>query len=55
MPLAWDELSPGVGPAYFTVENTPTRLASLTADPWADFHAAAAPIETAKRRKRKAA
>lgn len=55
MPLAWDELTPAIGPAYFTVENTPTRLASLTTDPWADFHAAAAPIETAKRRKRKAA
>ena len=37
MPLAWDELGPGLGPAYFTVENTPTRLAHLTADPWADF------------------
>jgi bifunctional non-homologous end joining protein LigD len=55
MPLAWDELSPSIGPAYFTVENTPTRLASLTADPWADFRAAAAPIETAKPRKRKVA
>lgn len=55
MPLAWDELSPSIGPAYFTVENAPTRLASLTADPWADFRAAAAPIETAKPRKRKVA
>lgn len=46
MPLAWDELSPAIGPAYFTVENTPTRLASLASDPWADFRSAAAPLET---------
>jgi bifunctional non-homologous end joining protein LigD len=46
MPLSWDELGPGIGPAYFTVENTPTRLASLRSDPWEGFHAAAAPIET---------
>ena len=48
MPLGWDELAPEVGPAYFTVRNTPTRLASLAADPWADFRAAAAPIEARK-------
>ena len=40
MPLAWDELGPGLGPAYFTVDNTPTRLAHLKTDPWADFRAA---------------
>ena len=55
MPLAWEELSPGIGPAYFTVDNTPTRLACLAADPWEDFHAAAAPIEISKHRKRKTA
>jgi bifunctional non-homologous end joining protein LigD len=44
MPLAWEELGPDIGPAYFTVRNAPTRLSS-TADPWADFRAAAAPIE----------
>ncbi|HEX9169467.1 MAG TPA: DNA ligase D [Roseiarcus sp.] len=49
MPLDWDELAPEVGPAYFTVRNTPTRLASLAADPWADFRAAAAPIEARKK------
>ena len=43
MPLAWEELSPEIGPAYFTIRNAPTRLSSV-ADPWADFHAAAAPI-----------
>ncbi|MGO4840638.1 ATP-dependent DNA ligase, partial [Rhizobiaceae sp. 2RAB30] len=34
MPLAWDELSAAIGPAYYTVENTPSRLASMHADPW---------------------
>ncbi len=44
MPIAWEELTPELGPAYFTTRNTPTRL-SLSPDPWADFRAAAAPIE----------
>lgn len=56
MPLSWQELGPGIGPAYFTVANTPTRLASLATDPWDRFRAAAAPLEDAKpRRKRSAA
>jgi bifunctional non-homologous end joining protein LigD len=44
MPLAWEELAPEIGPAYFTTRNAPARLSS-SADPWADFRAAAAPIE----------
>jgi bifunctional non-homologous end joining protein LigD len=44
MPLAWEELASEIGPAYFTIRNTPARLSS-SADPWADFRAAAAPIE----------
>ena len=52
MPLAWEELAPEVGPAYFTIRNAPTRLSS-SADPWADFRAAAAPIEE-ERKKSKA-
>jgi bifunctional non-homologous end joining protein LigD len=48
MPLGWDELAPEIGPAYFTVRNTPARLASLAADPWADFRESAAPIEAGK-------
>lgn len=44
MPLAWDELDPSVGPAHFTVLNAPKRLAALSADPWADFRKAAAPL-----------
>ncbi|MFU0505220.1 DNA ligase D [Pseudaminobacter sp. NGMCC 1.201702] len=55
MPLAWEELSPAIGPAYFTVENTPTRLASLASDPWADFRSAAVPLEAARSRRKNAA
>jgi bifunctional non-homologous end joining protein LigD len=43
-PLAWEELTPEIGPAYFTTRNAPARLSSV-ADPWADFRAAAASIE----------
>ncbi len=43
-PLAWEELGPAIGPAYFTVDNMPTRLAALSSDPWKDFRKAAAPI-----------
>ncbi|HWK68257.1 MAG TPA: DNA ligase D [Rhizobiaceae bacterium] len=55
MPLGWEELSAAIGPAYYTVENTPTRLASLQSDPWEDFRAAAAPLEEPKPRRKKAA
>ncbi|WP_411034283.1 DNA ligase D [Shinella sp. BYT-45] len=48
MPLAWDELSADIGPAYFTVENTPTRLQALEADPWAAFKSAAEALEPAR-------
>jgi bifunctional non-homologous end joining protein LigD len=55
MPLGWEELGPGIGPAYFTVSNTPTRLTSLSAGPWEEFRAAAAPLEGTAIRRRKAA
>ncbi|MDF2809160.1 MAG: ATP-dependent ligase YkoU [Microvirga sp.] len=55
MPLAWDELSPGIGPAYFTVENAPVRLAALKSDPWEGFRAAAAPLEQRQSKRKKAA
>jgi bifunctional non-homologous end joining protein LigD len=51
MPLAWNELSPEVGPAFFSIKNAATRLASLAEDPWAGFRAAAAPIEAVAKRK----
>lgn len=49
MPLAWEELTPEIGPAYFSTRNAPARLASV-ADPWADFRAAAAPIEEERKK-----
>ena len=45
MPLAWDELSIELGPAYFSIANTLTRLAQFGRDPWGDFHRAAVPLE----------
>jgi len=43
-PLSWDELGPGIGPAYFTLANMPTRLAALAGDPWEGLRAAAVPL-----------
>ncbi|MBV9287842.1 MAG: DNA ligase D, partial [Hyphomicrobiales bacterium] len=51
MPLAWEELGPSIGPAFFTVKNAPARLASLEADPWSGFRQAAAPIDAARPRR----
>ena len=53
-PLTWDELGPGIGPAYFTVQNMPTRLATLRRDPWEGFRKAAVPLEKPKRRRKSA-
>ncbi|MDB5665917.1 DNA ligase D [Cypionkella sp.] len=52
-PLTWDELGPAIGPAYFTVETLPTRLTSLSADPWEGFRAAAVPLKIRKPVRRK--
>lgn len=51
MPLSWDELDPGIGPDYFTVNNAITRLENLSADPWENFRAAARTLPTIKKRK----
>ncbi|OWK22865.1 hypothetical protein AJ87_37860 [Rhizobium yanglingense] len=45
MPLEWTELTADIGPAYFTIENTPPRLDALPKDPWDGFFAAAKPLE----------
>src|SRR6185437_343660 len=37
MPLAWEELGPEIGPAYFTISNAEARMSRLEADPWEDF------------------
>ena len=50
MPLDWAELSPAIGPAYFTVNNALPRLAALDADPWEDFWKAAVSLAGKKRR-----
>ncbi len=51
MPVAWDELGGAIGPNYFTVNNTPARIAQIPTDPWADFRKAEAPIEFKAKRK----
>ena len=54
-PLTWEELSPGIGPAYFTVDSMPTRLAALRSDPWEGFRAASVPLAGPGQRRKKAA
>ncbi|KAA0968919.1 DNA ligase D [Aureimonas fodinaquatilis] len=49
-PINWEELSSDIGPDYFTVLTLPVRLDGLTADPWQDFWAAAAPLGKRKAR-----
>jgi bifunctional non-homologous end joining protein LigD len=49
MPLEWSELTTEIGPAYFTVDNTPARLDALNKDPWDGFFAAAKPLQKRKR------
>lgn len=49
MPLEWSELTTEIGPAYFTVDNTPARLDTLSKDPWDGFFAAAKPLQKRKR------
>lgn len=51
MPLEWEELSPSIGPAYFTILNTPARLDALPRRLWDGFRAAAAPLQKVRARK----
>ncbi|WP_026791833.1 DNA ligase D [Pleomorphomonas oryzae] len=51
-PITWEELEPGIGPAYFTISNLPARLAAMTSDPWEGFRAAAVPLEAGKKRRK---
>ncbi|CAM3110591.1 bifunctional non-homologous end joining protein LigD [Paracoccus aminovorans] len=53
-PLRWEELDEGIGPAWFTIQNMPTRLATLAADPWEGFRAAAVPLKAPKTGRKKA-
>ncbi|PIO99102.1 DNA ligase D [Pleomorphomonas carboxyditropha] len=54
-PVTWEELEPAIGPAYFTVANLPARLAAMTADPWDGFRAAAVPLASGRKGRRKTA
>ncbi len=54
MPLSFDELGPDLGPAHFTVANAPRHIAARPNDPWADLVAAAAPLEPAAQKRRRA-
>lgn len=49
MPIDWSELTSEIGPAYFTIDNTPARINALSRDPWADFFEPAKPLEKKKR------
>ena len=50
MPVAWEEIENGVKPEEFTVGTVPQRLASLSADPWADIGKVRQSISVAVRR-----
>ncbi|MBB3285473.1 MULTISPECIES: non-homologous end-joining DNA ligase [Rhizobium] len=45
MPIGWEELDGKIGPASFTIGNAASRLSRSSADPWADFFAAASPLK----------
>lgn len=51
MPLEWAELSPSIGPAHFTLLNTPGRLEALPRRLWDGFRAAAVPLPKVTERK----
>jgi bifunctional non-homologous end joining protein LigD len=44
VPLAWDELSPRLEPARFTVTTVPRRLRAQRADPWEGYERARRPL-----------
>lgn len=50
MPVTWEELDQLTSAAQYTVDNAPTRLASLDTDPWEEFRAAAKPLPAGKKR-----
>lgn len=37
VPIGWDELTAGIRPDSYNIENLPARLSSLKQDPWKDF------------------
>ncbi|MBP2550562.1 bifunctional non-homologous end joining protein LigD [Neorhizobium galegae] len=47
-PIDWSELTPAIGPDYFTVATMAKRLHGLSADPWEGFFATARPLPKGK-------
>jgi bifunctional non-homologous end joining protein LigD len=54
MPLEWDELSPAIGPAHFTIANAPKRLNLPGPVPWAELREEARPLGQTPNRKKSA-
>ncbi len=53
MPIDWSELNDAIGPAHFTIANTPARMSAIETIPWAQFREQAAPLrQSASRRKK---
>ncbi|MGE5468541.1 MAG: DNA ligase D [Ignavibacteria bacterium] len=50
VPLAWDELSPGLDPADWNLRSVPGRLTGLPGDPWEGYERQARAITAAMRR-----
>jgi bifunctional non-homologous end joining protein LigD len=50
-PLFWNEVEDGIRPEGFTVATLPSRLASLTSDPWAEISKLRQTVTAAARRK----
>ncbi len=46
-PLAWQEVTPTLDPARWTLKNIPDRLAKLREDPWAGFEVSRRPLPPA--------
>src|SRR5690554_81356 len=45
VPIRWDELNAALRSNRYSVGNLRRRLSALRVDPWADFHAAARPLD----------
>lgn len=45
VPIRWDELNVALRSNHYNVGNLRRRLSALRADPWADFHDAARPLD----------
>ena len=55
VPLAWEELKPGLRPDQYTVQNLQRRLSTLKADPWARYFTLRQKLAVPRGRRRPAA